>query len=31
MPNTLGELGAKTLEPDANIIKLPNISASVAS
>ena len=30
VPNTLGELGAKTLEADANIIKLPNISASVA-
>ncbi|MCK6387096.1 MAG: NADP-dependent isocitrate dehydrogenase [Zoogloea sp.] len=30
VPNTLAELGAKTLEPDANIIKLPNISASVA-
>ena len=30
VPNTLGELGKKTLEPDANIIKLPNISASVA-
>jgi isocitrate dehydrogenase len=29
MPDTLAELGAKTLEPDANIIKLPNISASV--
>ncbi|WP_157271703.1 NADP-dependent isocitrate dehydrogenase [Azohydromonas aeria] len=28
-PNTLAELGKKTLEPDANIIKLPNISASV--
>ncbi|HSV78819.1 MAG TPA: NADP-dependent isocitrate dehydrogenase [Ramlibacter sp.] len=26
--NTLAELGRKTLEPDANIIKLPNISAS---
>jgi len=26
--NTLAELGAKTLQPDANIIKLPNISAS---
>jgi isocitrate dehydrogenase len=26
--NTLAELGKKTLEPDANIIKLPNISAS---
>lgn len=30
VPNTLAELGRKTLEPDANIIKLPNISASVA-
>jgi len=30
VPNTLDELGKKTLEPDANIIKLPNISASVA-
>ncbi len=29
VPDTLAELGAKTLEPDANIIKLPNISASV--
>ena len=29
VPNTLAELGKKTLEPDANIIKLPNISASV--
>ncbi len=29
MPDTLAELGKKTLEPDANIIKLPNISASV--
>ncbi len=28
VPNTLGELGQKTLQPDANIIKLPNISAS---
>ena len=28
-PDTLTELGKKTLEPDANIIKLPNISASV--
>ncbi len=27
-PNTLAELGKKTLEADANIIKLPNISAS---
>ncbi|MBX3641674.1 MAG: NADP-dependent isocitrate dehydrogenase [Rubrivivax sp.] len=30
VPDTLTELGKKTLEPDANIIKLPNISASVA-
>ncbi len=29
MPDTLAELGRLTLEPDANIIKLPNISASV--
>ena len=29
-PNTLAELGKKTLQPDANIIKLPNISASVS-
>ena len=29
VPNTLAELGKKTLQPDANIIKLPNISASV--
>jgi isocitrate dehydrogenase len=29
VPDTLAELGRKTLEPDANIIKLPNISASV--
>ena len=29
MPDTLAELGKKTLEPDANIIKLPNISASM--
>ena len=29
VPNTLAELGQKTLEPSANIIKLPNISASV--
>ena len=28
VPNTLSELGRKTLQPDANIIKLPNISAS---
>ncbi|MBV1774222.1 NADP-dependent isocitrate dehydrogenase [Burkholderiaceae bacterium DAT-1] len=30
VPNTLAELGKLTLHPDANIIKLPNISASVA-
>jgi isocitrate dehydrogenase len=30
VPDTLAELGKKTLEPDANIIKLPNISASVS-
>jgi len=29
VPDTLAELGAKTLLPDTNIIKLPNISASV--
>ena len=29
VPNTLAELGKKTLLPDTNIIKLPNISASV--
>ena len=29
VPDTLAELGALTLQPDANIIKLPNISASV--
>ncbi len=29
VPDTLTELGKKTLQPDANIIKLPNISASV--
>jgi isocitrate dehydrogenase len=29
VPNTLAELGKMTLDPDANIIKLPNISASV--
>ena len=28
-PNTLAELGKLTLTPEANIIKLPNISASV--
>jgi isocitrate dehydrogenase len=30
VPDTLAALGKKTLEPEANIIKLPNISASVA-
>jgi isocitrate dehydrogenase len=30
VPDTLGELGRLTLEPETNIIKLPNISASVA-
>jgi len=30
LPNTLAELGKLTLRPEANIIKLPNISASVA-
>src|SRR6476661_2834870 len=30
VPDALSELGKKTLEPDANIIKLPNISASVS-
>ena len=30
VPNTLGELGARCLLPETNIIKLPNISASVA-
>ncbi|AVP58059.1 NADP-dependent isocitrate dehydrogenase [Pulveribacter suum] len=30
VPNYLAELGKTTLQPDANIIKLPNISASVA-
>jgi isocitrate dehydrogenase len=29
VPDALAELGQKTLEPDANIIKLPNISASM--
>ncbi|MDB5794578.1 MAG: NADP-dependent isocitrate dehydrogenase, partial [Noviherbaspirillum sp.] len=29
VPDTLAELGKKTLEPDVNIIKLPNISASM--
>ncbi|TCS38650.1 isocitrate dehydrogenase [Paucimonas lemoignei] len=29
VPDTLAELGKKTLDPDANIIKLPNISASM--
>jgi len=30
VPNNLAELGKLTLQPEANIIKLPNISASVA-
>jgi isocitrate dehydrogenase len=30
VPDTLAELGKKTLQADANIIKLPNISATVA-
>ncbi|MDE2419627.1 MAG: NADP-dependent isocitrate dehydrogenase [Gammaproteobacteria bacterium] len=30
VPDTLGTLGALTLKPEANIIKLPNISASVS-
>ncbi|WP_448952862.1 NADP-dependent isocitrate dehydrogenase [Labrys neptuniae] len=30
VPNNLAELGQLTLQPDTNIIKLPNISASVA-
>ncbi|HEX5344725.1 MAG TPA: NADP-dependent isocitrate dehydrogenase [Duganella sp.] len=30
VPNNLAELGALTQSPEANIIKLPNISASVA-
>ncbi len=29
MPDNLAELGRLTLQPDTNIIKLPNISASV--
>ena len=29
LPDALAELGALTLKPEANIIKLPNISASV--
>ena len=29
MPDTLAELGRLTQDPDTNIIKLPNISASV--
>lgn len=29
VPDNLGELGALTQDPSANIIKLPNISASV--
>jgi isocitrate dehydrogenase len=30
VPDTLGDLGRRTLLPETNIIKLPNISASVA-
>src|SRR5699024_10645382 len=30
VPNTLKALGELTLKPEANIIKLPNISASVS-
>jgi isocitrate dehydrogenase len=30
MPDDLAELGRQTLQPGTNIIKLPNISASVA-
>ena len=30
VPDNLSELGKLTLKPDANIIKLPNISASVS-
>ncbi len=30
VPNNLANLGKLTLRPEANIIKLPNISASVA-
>jgi len=30
VPNNLAELGKLTLKPEANIIKLPNISASVS-
>ena len=30
VPDALAELGALTLKPEANIIKLPNISASVS-
>src|SRR5690606_11930701 len=30
VPDNLAELGKLTLQPEANIIKLPNISASVA-
>ena len=29
VPDTLAELGALTQDPDTNIIKLPNISASI--
>jgi isocitrate dehydrogenase len=31
VPDTLAELGKLTLKPEANIIKLPNISASVGA
>ena len=30
VPNTLADLGRRTLLPETNIVKLPNISASVA-
>lgn len=30
VPNTLADLGARTLLPETNIVKLPNISASVS-
>jgi isocitrate dehydrogenase len=30
VPDTLSELGKLTQDPDTNIIKLPNISASVS-
>jgi len=29
VPNALAELGALTLKPEANIVKLPNVSASI--